>query len=224
MMNKHFGSYIDSHFSDVDCIGTQWRWNENENEFTEYRDSVIHIGLKKFDCEITYLPLSMQQTRYKFYEKIEASEETRVNRIMAKKVDPLFSWSMATEPGNVTPYIAATAIRQLPLAPPPPPPPPPAPPPPLAPPPPPPLAPPPPPPLAPPPPPPLAPPLAPPPTGLFARARARMSRMFNRNNPNPSGGKNRKIRNTTRKIHKKLKTKKSKMVNKKRRLKTRKMK
>jgi hypothetical protein len=51
-----------------------------------------------------------------------------------------------------------------------------------------------------------------------------MSRMFNRNNPNPSGGKNRKIRNTTRKIHKKLKTKKSKMVNKKRRLKTRKMK
>ena len=112
MMNKYIGSYIDSHFSDVDCIGTQWRWNENENEFTEYRDSVIHIGLKKFDCNITYLPLSMQQTRYKFYEKIEASEETRVNRIMAKKVDPLFSWSMATEPGNVTPYIAATAIRQ----------------------------------------------------------------------------------------------------------------
>ena len=92
-------------------------WNENENEFTEYRDSVIHIGLKKFDCEITYLPLSMQQTRYKFYEKIEASEETRVNRIMAKKVDPLFSWSMATEPGNVTPYIAATAPPLAPAGP-----------------------------------------------------------------------------------------------------------
>jgi hypothetical protein len=71
--------------------------------------------------------------------------------------------------------------------------------------------------------PPLAPPLAPrpQPTGLFSRARARMSRMFN---PNPSGGKNRKMRNTTRKTHKKLKTKKSKMLNKKRRLKTRKMK
>jgi len=52
MMNKYIGWYIDSHFSDVDCIGKQWRWNENENEFTEYRDSVIHIGLKKFDCEI----------------------------------------------------------------------------------------------------------------------------------------------------------------------------
>ena len=64
-------------------------------------------------------------------------------------------------------------------------------------------------------------PLPPPSTGLFSRARARMSRMFN---PNPSGGKNRKMRNTTRKTHKKLKTKKSKMLNKKRRLKTRKMK
>ena len=103
-----------------------------------------------------------------------------------------------------------TEVAAPPLAPPPAPP--------LAPP----LAPPPPPPLAPPPPPPLAPP--PPPTGLFARARARMSRMFNRNNPKPSGGKNRKIRNTTRKTHKKLKTQKSNMVNKQRRLKTRKMK
>ena len=64
-------------------------------------------------------------------------------------------------------------------------------------------------------------PLPPPSTGLFSRARARMSRMFN---PNPSGGKNRKMRNKTRKTHKKLKTKKSKMLNKKRRLKTRKMK
>ena len=69
----------------------------------------------------------------------------------------------------------------------------------------------------------VEPPLAPrpQPTGLFSRARARMSRMFN---PNPSGGKNRKMRNKTRKTHKKLKTKKSKMLNKKRRLKTRKMK
>ena len=61
-------------------------------------------------------------------------------------------------------------------------------------------------------------PLPPPSTGLFSRARARIF------NPNPSGGKNRKMRNKTRKTHKKLKTKKSKMLNKKRRLKTRKMK
>ena len=101
---------IKSHFSDVDCIGTPLTRVGISNKFIEYHvDSVIHIGERKF---ANLLKKYDKKGHFAFYEKFEVSEETRVNRIMAKKIDPLFSWSMATEPGNVTPYIAATAIRQ----------------------------------------------------------------------------------------------------------------
>ena len=72
MKNEIDIKMIKSYFSDVDCMGKQWRWNGNE--FTEYRDSVIHIGKKEF----VNLFFAEDHDFY-FYE---IPEETLVNRII----------------------------------------------------------------------------------------------------------------------------------------------
>jgi hypothetical protein len=85
---------IRSQFSDVDCMGTPWRWNGNE--FTEYRDSVIHIGLKQFNSYYNQNQI-IEHYFHKFYEAFETSDENSVNQIIRKQL-PFFSWSMAAKP------------------------------------------------------------------------------------------------------------------------------
>ena len=87
---------ISSHFRDVDCMGTPWRWNGNE--FTEYRDSVIHIGLKQFNSYYNQNQI-IEHYFHKFYEAFETSDENSVNQIIRKQL-PFFSWSMATKPNT----------------------------------------------------------------------------------------------------------------------------
>ena len=113
--------YINSRFDNVDCMGM--RWNAAENRFTHYDDNVIHVGSKEFiNFNLSRMSSFLPELYYRFYEKFN-SEEPRVNRMLAAKIDPLISWSMATEPGNTplsvrdpfynySPYFAATATRQ----------------------------------------------------------------------------------------------------------------
>jgi hypothetical protein len=113
--------YINSRFDDVVCMGM--RWNAAENRFTPYDDNVIHVGSKEFiNFNQSRMSSFLPELYYRFYEKFELSEETRVNRMLAE-IDPRFSWSMATEPVNTplsvrdpfynySPYFAATATRQ----------------------------------------------------------------------------------------------------------------
>jgi hypothetical protein len=75
-------------------MGTPWRWNGNE--FTEYRDSVIHIWLKQFNSYYNQNQI-IEHYFHKFYEAFETSDENSVNQIIRKQL-PFFSWSMAAKP------------------------------------------------------------------------------------------------------------------------------